>query len=220
MFSLAKILAPVDFSELSPGAARYAGILAGHFHSELALLHVLDSGVYELSDREATDPSIRKLSESWRFRTEGQLANFMPGAFPNLPVRRIVSCGHPAEEIVRFVHSEGTSLVVIPTRGFEPFRRYLLGPVASKVLHDADCPVLTSPHSQEGFPELNGFRKILCAVDFCPQSLNTLAWASQLAGEFQAQLTIAHITPSTEGGVGEYFNPERRGIWAMESRHR
>jgi len=222
MFSLAKILAPVDFSVRSPGGVRYSGWLACHFRSELTLLHVLDSIVDEFSVREALDPAVRKLSEKWRSRTEALLANFMLSELPNHDprVRRIVSTGHPAEEIVRFVGSEHTSLLVIPTCGFEPFRSCLLGSVVSRILHDAGCPVLTSPHAQEGFPEPIGFRKILCAVDFRPQSLKTLAWASQIAGEFQAHLTIAHITPSTEGGVGAYFNPERSGIWATESRHR
>ena len=35
MLSLPKIIARIDFSERSPGAARYAGRLACHFHAEL-----------------------------------------------------------------------------------------------------------------------------------------------------------------------------------------
>jgi nucleotide-binding universal stress UspA family protein len=38
------------------------------------------------------------------------------------------------------------------------------------------------------------------------------------AEEFHAELTIAHITPSSQGRVGEYFNPEAHGRWAMETR--
>ena len=41
MQALSKILLPVDFSERSVGAARYANILAKHFHSEVTLLHVM-----------------------------------------------------------------------------------------------------------------------------------------------------------------------------------
>jgi nucleotide-binding universal stress UspA family protein len=37
------------------------------------------------------------------------------------------------------------------------------------------------------------------------------------AVEFHAALTIAHITPSTEGRAVEYFNPEAHGRWAMET---
>src|SRR5262245_41126183 len=103
MFSLAKILAPVDLSKRSPGGARYAGLLAGHFGSELTLLHVLDSSVYGLSAHEAADPAISKLCDGWRSRTETLLANFLPGEFPGIRVRRIVSSGPPAEDIIHFV---------------------------------------------------------------------------------------------------------------------
>ncbi len=109
---------------------------------------------------------------------------------------------------------------MLPTYSYEPFRRFVLGSASSKILHDADCPVLTGVHTLDAFPnELRSFRKILCAVDLCPQSVKALAWASQVAEEVHAQLMIAHITPSTEAGVGEYFSPERRQNWATEIRH-
>jgi nucleotide-binding universal stress UspA family protein len=41
MLPLSKILVPVDFSQRSVAAIRYAGRLACHFHAELILLHVL-----------------------------------------------------------------------------------------------------------------------------------------------------------------------------------
>ena len=161
MLSLPKILSPVDFSKCSPGAARYAGGLARQFHSEVIQLHVLDSSVHKLSSREFTDPVIRELCESWRCRTEALLANFLPGEFLDLDVRRIVLSGDPADVIVHFAHFAHTSLIVLPTCFYEPFRRFVLGSVASKILHDADCPVLTGVHTLDGFPnELHGFRKI------------------------------------------------------------
>jgi len=220
MLSLPKILAPIDFSERSPGTARYAGRLARQFHSELTLLHVLDPSVYELSAQEFTDPAIRGLCNGWRSRSEALLADFLVEEFLNLGVRRIVLAGDPADVIVHFARFEHTSLIVLPTYSYEAFRRFVLGSVASKILHDADCPVLTGVHTLDAFPnELRSFRKILCAVDLCPPSVKALAWASQVAEEVHAQLTIAHITPSAGGGVGEYFSPERRQNWATETRH-
>ena len=48
MFSLRKILIPIDFSERCLGAAQYAIPLAEHFHCEVNLLHVLPPfGDYE-----------------------------------------------------------------------------------------------------------------------------------------------------------------------------
>jgi nucleotide-binding universal stress UspA family protein len=199
MLSLPKIIAPVDFSERSPGAARYAGRLACHFHSELTLLHVMETSAYELSAYEFTGPVITTGAEERKCEAEALLANFLPGEFRNMNVRRVVLTGDPAGEIVSFAHSERASLIVIPTHGYGPFRRFILGSVAAKILHDADCPVFTGAHIPDAPPdELRSFRKILCAVDFCPQSEKALKWASNFAGEFHAQLTAAHITPSLE----------------------
>src|SRR5712691_7514636 len=127
MLSLPKILVPIEFSERSPGTARYAGRLARQFHSELTLLHVLDSSVYELSAQEFTDPAITGLCDGWRSRTEALLADFLAEEFLDLDVRRIVLSGDPADVIVHFAHFEHTSLIVLPTNAYEPFRRFVLG---------------------------------------------------------------------------------------------
>jgi len=39
-------------------------------------------------------------------------------------------------------NSEGADLIVMPTHGYDPIRRFLLGSVASKALHGASIPVL------------------------------------------------------------------------------
>ena len=98
-------------------------------------------------------------------------------------------------------------------------RRFVLGSVVSKILHAANCPILTGVHTSDAFPnQTRNFRNIVCAVDFCPQSAQALAWALQISKEFQAQLTIAHVTPSSDDGLGAYFNSERRQNWAREIR--
>src|ERR1700681_87758 len=219
MLSLPKIIAPVDFSERSPGAARYAGRMACHFHSELTLLHVIDSGAYEVSAYEFTGPVVSALPAERQSEAEVLLANFLPDEYRNMNVRRIVLSGDPAGEIIEFAHSERASLIVIPTHGYGPFRRFILGSVAAKILHDADCPVFTGVHIPDASPDdMRSYRKILCAVDFCPQSEKALKWASDFADEFQAQLIVAHITPSLEGKAVEYFDPVWRDCLARSAR--
>ena len=218
MLSLPKILAPIDFSERSPGAARYAGALACHFHSELTLLHALDSSAYELSAYEFTGPVVSTLPSERREDAEKLLANFLNGELRNMNVRRVVLSGDPATEIVEFAHAERMSLIVIPTHGYGPFRRFILGSVTAKILHDADCPVFTGVHIPDAPPdEIRSFRKVLCAVDFNPQGEKALQWAAEFAREFEAQLTVAHITPSLDGRVGETFDPEWRGSLAQNA---
>lgn len=53
-----------------------------------------------------------------------------------------------------------------------------------------------------------------------PAEREVLKWASDFAEEFQAQLIVAHITPSLEGRAGEYFDPDWRGCLAQSARER
>src|ERR1700731_4495839 len=121
MLSLHRVIAPVDFSECSRGAARYAGRLACHFHSELSLLHVLEPCAEELGDA-ASD-----LSQWWQRRAETRLTNFLPGEFTAMNVRRVMLSGKPADEVVEFIQSGSEGLIVISTYGYGLFRHCLLG---------------------------------------------------------------------------------------------
>ena len=101
MLSLSKILVPVDFSERSAGAGRFAGRLACQFRSELTLMHVLDPSIYALTDYEAAKPAIGKLSEAWG-RTEDLLANFLAGELGCVEVQRFVFAGKSGRRDRRF----------------------------------------------------------------------------------------------------------------------
>jgi nucleotide-binding universal stress UspA family protein len=58
------------------------------------------------------------------------------------------------------------------------------------------------------------------ALSISAQSEKALWWASDFAGEFHSQLTVAHITPSLEGRSGEYFDPDGRGCLAQSAREK
>jgi len=68
---------------------------------------------------------------------------------------------------VKLAQEEGTDLIVLPTHGYGGVRRFILGSITAKVLHDADCPVLTGTHiaeTAENQPLF--FPNIVCAVGF------------------------------------------------------
>lgn len=107
----------------------------------------------------------------------------------------------------------------MPTHGYGPFRRFILGSVTAKVLHDADCPVWTGVHLEEAPPApAISITHVLAALDLGPQSSKVLEWASWLAQAFQARLSVIHATPSIEGRAGEYFDPQWREHLAEEAR--
>jgi nucleotide-binding universal stress UspA family protein len=185
---LARILAPVDFSERCAGAARYGGALARHFQSELILLHILLPASPELSE-EAYQHNAAEV--------ERKLSTFPGTGLDGVSARRMVIKGDPARKIVQYAQDEHADMILMPTHGFGPVRRFILGSNTAKVLHDADCPVCTGVHmDDEGVLRRIPPRRVLCAVDLGPQSQKTLEWATVLQKHFDAELTILHATPA------------------------
>jgi len=207
MFPLAKILLPVDFSERSLGAARYAEALGAHFASEICLLHVLEPMRYDLSTLEFGGTVVGELMATRAAQAREQLEGFLRDELQGVHVRRILLEGDPARRIIEFAHDEKVNLIALPTHGYGPFRRFILGSVTAKVLHDADCPVLTGVHMEEA-PTAGSlaFRTILCAVDLGPQSRKALCWAAHMAADYRARLMLAHAVPCI-ARPGEQFDP-------------
>ena len=194
MHSLSHILLPVDFSERAVAAAHSARSLAEHFHSTLTLLHVVPPPHYDVGPVDAAGTI---LPDIYRVRTEQakhELTGFLAAELSGPGIERVILEGDPSTRIVEFAHGHLVDLVMMPTHGYGPFRRFILGSNTAKVLHDADCPVWTGVHMPE--PPAHGapVGHILCAVDLGPQSAKTLEWAAWLRGEFGAGLTLMHVT--------------------------
>jgi nucleotide-binding universal stress UspA family protein len=95
---------------------------------------------------------------------------------------------------------------MMPTHGHGPFRRLLLGSVTSKVLHDADCPVWTGVHANKDCAaEPLTLKHVVCAVDLQRNSRSPLKWASSLANEFKAKLTVVHVVASLDWQTQAYY---------------
>jgi nucleotide-binding universal stress UspA family protein len=202
MHSLKKILVPVDFSERCAAAVRYARELALRFDSELILAHVLPP----LHAEFGLQIEGSMLVEVYRARAEQaeqELASFEPQSLAGLNVRRLILHGDPSTCIVECARDEDAGLIAMPTHGYGPFRRFILGSNTAKVLHDADCPVWTGVHLEEIPTFAHPFRRILCAVDLGPQSARALAWASWLQQEFGGHLTLIHAIAAHSESIGE-----------------
>jgi nucleotide-binding universal stress UspA family protein len=193
MQTLSKILLPVDFSERSLGAARYARFLADHFHSEVTLLHAITPLPYEFGALEGGGAMLSEIYSDRAEQAQAELDRFLCSELEGCNVKRVLLEGDPAERIVEYAHAEHVDLIVMPTHGYGTFRRFILGSNTAKILHDAECPVWTGVHLQDA-PHHGpvAVRSILCAVDLGPQTCRTLAWAAGLQREFGASLKVIH----------------------------
>jgi nucleotide-binding universal stress UspA family protein len=213
MLSIRKILLPVAFSERCRGAACYAAAIGCHFNGRLTVLHSLESAAVSTRGFEGI-----ALPESWyaqqREHMQKELERFFLQELRGAGVQYVLVEGDPAREIVRYAHAENTDLIVMPTHGYGPFRRFLLGSVTAKVLHDAGCPVLTGPHMEDAPRGSIGFANVVCAVDLGPQSAAVIEWGARFAESYGAKISFVHAIPLHElrlGGV--YFDD----AWRTES---
>jgi nucleotide-binding universal stress UspA family protein len=193
-----RILFPVDFCDRSRGAASFVEEFVGRFQAELTLLAVVEPYTYyDTMDKE----------QEWK----KQLETFGPEDFKFFRVNRVLLHGDAAQQIVDFSRSHPTDLIMMPTQGKGMYRRFLLGSVTAKVLHDADCPVWTGTHMEDAPPiEKISIRRILCAVDRDPVGVKALRWSAQLAEDFQAELSAIHVVPP-----GADDDPARAGADEM-----
>ncbi len=205
---LSHILVPVDFSEKSECAARYAGALQRRFASRITLLHVLPPPHYEFGAMEVGGSVLEELFRSRAEQARTDLDEFLAAELPAGSVDRLLLEGDPAAKIVKTAHDLEASLIVMPTHGYGTFRRFILGSVTAKVLHDADCPVWTGVHMEAARVEDVRLGKVAVGLDLRSQSERTLMWARRFVQETGAEMAIVHVMPCVGAIAGDAADPE------------
>lgn len=207
MLKIGRILLPIDFQDPTKHVVHQVAVLARQFHSEIVMLHVVTPLSYSAGMIEGgyvpanLDDVLKELIR----QAQKNLDRALGPEFDGMDVKRMLLEGDPAVTIVKTARAENADLIAMPTHGYGAFRRFLLGSVTAKVLHDSDCPVWTGAHLEEETAREFSIRNILCAVDLSPHSAKTVQWATQMAAEFGARLTLAHITAGMEiFGPGPY----------------
>lgn len=212
---LSKIVLPVDFSDRSIGAAQHAKALACRFQSEVHVVHVVDLRVLGLYGFANDEAAADRFAPGCKQFAQQNIENYLEDELSGLKVKRVLLYGDPAREIVHYAGAEEADLIVLPTHGFGPFRRFLLGSVTTKVLHDAHCPVWTGVH-MEGPPKPAGFARILCALDPWNGDFSALAWAWQFGHVAGAQVRIVHVLPGIYKPDSIHFDDDiRRYVISM-----
>ena len=139
--SIAKILAPTDFSELSAAGVQYAGELAKTIGAELVILNV---AVVDESNTVS-----RREMENHKSRLDEFVARQIAIADKDLKLRKIVVAGQPYGAILDCADNERADLIVMSSHGRSGLSRMLIGSVADKLLRGSSRPVLVVPAAQK-----------------------------------------------------------------------
>jgi nucleotide-binding universal stress UspA family protein len=189
----ASILCPVDFSEPSAAALRFAGRLAQSLGSQLTALHAhsWEAPAYFTESRVAglAEEFRRSLSDA-----EHVLERYVAAQCPGCPASALVVDAAPVDAILEAAHKLRAGLLVMGTHGRSSFNRVMLGSVTERVLREARFPVLTL---RRPLPDQGPFlRNVLCAVDDSTVSRQALEAASRIAAATGATLTALNVASS------------------------
>ena len=123
MATFKRILFPVEFTPQCQIAARHVATYARHFAAEVILLHV---EVLPLEPY-AWEPQTEWLTQ--------RLDQFLVDEFAGVKVRSPGLQGRSYKRDRPLRHQRKADLIMMPTHGRGPFRRFVLGSVTAKVLH-------------------------------------------------------------------------------------
>ena len=145
MIKLQKILCPLDFSENSLEALKYAAHTALREDATLYLIHIVDSRVYDYGGPiyEPVIPAMKsKIDPASKERLKDKLLEKVPKEIQDR-VEMVITFGVPFVEIIRAARDYDVDLIVMGTQGRTGVSHMLIGSVAERVVRKAPCPVLT-----------------------------------------------------------------------------
>jgi nucleotide-binding universal stress UspA family protein len=204
------ILCPVDFSELSAHALRYAAALARCGGAEVTVLYANSFEAPPYFTESRLEELQRQFREAKEEADRG-LRGFVEGTLGEgaSSIRTRVVEALPADAIRQLSTEMRADLVVMGTHGRSGFNRWMLGSVVERVLRDSQVPVLTVRGAA-----LESIRHVLCPVN--DTEISRRAWhvAVGIAACFDATVTALHVhedhTPNPIGNLCAWIAPEER----------
>lgn len=136
--AIRQILVPVDFSNASKVAVRYASELAQTYGAQLDLLHVIEEVVYPSAY--GVEPAYLPTQEV-RARVQNTLGEIAREDVGYENVQVSAKVGYAPTTILDYIEDNDIDLVVIATHGRSRFDRILLGSVAERVIRQSPKPV-------------------------------------------------------------------------------
>ena len=189
------ILCPIDYSDASAGALRYAAAIAEHFATRLIVLTVEDPLLTVAMDLGTGVHWTREIAER-------ELGKFVVGVFgdgaPGLAMCEYeIAVGKPPVEILRVARERSCDLIVMSSHGLTGARKLFFGSTTERVLRETTVPVLVTPPVNPGTVHIEDAARlvgrIVVPVDLSPASRYQVVVASGLAEALRLPLLLVHV---------------------------
>jgi len=201
MLEVKLILCPIDFSEFSVRAYRYALSLAEHYQAKVVALHVVELWRYPSVGFAASAALYDEFCQACGESAKEKLQEFAKNHTDNeIQPEYVVHQGMAPDSILAVAQARKVDVIVMGTHGQRGYDRLMLGSVTDRVMRRATCPVLvvsnpppdnTAAGKQRR--QAHRLRRILFCTDFSKNSERALSYAISAAEEYEAELTLLHV---------------------------
>jgi nucleotide-binding universal stress UspA family protein len=186
------ILYTTDFSENSENALKYACELSQKTGATLVALHVHDIPSIMASD----EPTFPDIQRDVMEKNKEKLQRYCKTLSGNKKIRfEAKENKSSVKGIISMIDEINADLVVMGTKGKSKVHELVMGSTSMGVIKKAGCPVLTVP--AEG--KFGGFSHLVYATEFEESDIQIINWLSEIAGIFDAEITVIHVSSKHDG---------------------
>lgn len=187
------ILAPVDFSDVSAAALRFAAGLSKCSKAQITALFAdqfLPPPYFTAAELALFEEQFRESRDQAAARLRDFVDTTIPEAAAGVESRVIE--GPPIDAILTAAQDLKADLIVMGSHGRGGINRLMLGSVTERTIRESDVPVLAVRGDQPGVRDFR-IQHILCPVNDSAPARQALERALEMAACFGATLTAVHV---------------------------
>lgn len=232
-YTIKSILVPIDFSDYSFNACRYAIGFARKLNAGINILHIYyfpvmisesypESFTYQIN-LDITLRDIAVNAEKSMEKFHNKVAGYMEKKqIDNVEVSSEIRNGIPSESIEYYAKEYKSDMIIMGNKGFGKKEGFWLGSVATDIIEDAKQPVLVIPEVSK-YTGIENLR-IMYATNFDDSDFKAIRKLMSIVHQFNTKIYFVHIgnpkrnkwNKTKMSAIARHFNNEYRG-YNMES---
>lgn len=185
-----RLLVPTDFSVASDTAFEYAMSIAVRYDAQIYVVHVIDSGPFDLIASESKSSELAQVEEEARQKIECMLT---ARGIPAGQYCIVVTEGIVPNALQDIMRQHQIDLAVLGSHGRRAFKKLLMGSVAEEIFRMASCAVLNIGPNIRPIVSRPELRHVLYPVEVAPDPSAAAKYAVSIAERYGGKLTLMNV---------------------------
>ena len=205
-----KILVPVDFSDFSIAASRFAIQLASNFKAEIELFHAYylpsldstslgDAGLFTMTIEEHLNQMAQNALNNLGSLVENLNNELREKGLRPVKITPKLENGFANDEIIREFKNYHPDLIIMGLSGQDNLLNKLYGSVTNDVIENVQVPVLSIPRKPD-LLSITDFKQVVYLTNFDKSDIRAIHKLLYLISPFRMAVHVVHISGSEVSG--------------------